>query len=135
MPLVLLPYAKCRLNCRDTQRLWLFHYQRYPDTFGTICWKSVQGKGLRSLPKKTWSIYTHLYFDRISTKDPMKLKFLNETVVWLYGYSQVGKPCVNIQRYMANPNKTVNFLEDIDGIKYCILIDGTMNNIEFLHFF
>ena len=87
-------------------------------------------------------IYTQLYIDYIHQKDPMKIKFFDESGFRLpearlrhYGYAPSGLPCVEIQRYMATPNLTFNFLAGLDGVNYANTIDGATNTIEFLCFF
>ena len=52
-----------------------------------------------------------------------------------YGYSQVGEPCVEVQRYMATPNITLNFLAGVEGVKYANIVEGATNTIEFFRFF
>ena len=69
-------------------------------------------------------VYTQLYIDYVSQKDPMKIKSLDENGFRLpeagvrhYGFSPVEVPCVEVQRYIAFPNITLNFLAGVDGIK------------------
>ena len=52
-----------------------------------------------------------------------------------YGFSPVGVPCVDVQRYMACPNITLNFLAGVDGVKYANTLDGATNTLQFLIFF
>ena len=87
-------------------------------------------------------IYAQLYIDYIHQKDPMKIKFFDESGFRLpeaglrhYEYAPSGLPCVEIQRYMATPNLTLNFPAGLDGVKYANTIDGATNTIEFLRFF
>ena len=87
-------------------------------------------------------IYTQLYLDYVSQKDPNKIKFFDESGFRLpnaglrrYGYSQVGESCVEVQRYMATPNITLNFLAGVEGVKYANIVEGATNTIEFLRFF
>ena len=87
-------------------------------------------------------VYTQLYLDYISTKNPAAVKFFDESGFQLpncghrnYGYSEVGMPCLDIRRYISTANKTLNFLVGIDGMKYANLIDGACDTVEFLRFF
>ena len=92
-------------------------------------------------PTKTL-VYTQLYLDYISTKNPAAVKFFDESGFQLpncghrnYGYSEVGMPCLDIRRYISTANKTLNFLVGIDEMKYANLIDGACDTVEFLRFF
>ena len=49
-----------------------------------------------------------------------------------YGYSQIGAPAVEIQRYASNANFTVNLLNSIFGISH---VNGPSNGLELLNFF
>ncbi|CAB3997076.1 Ankyrin repeat domain-containing 34B [Paramuricea clavata] len=87
-------------------------------------------------------IYTQIYLDYISTKNPAAIKFFDESGFQLpnsghrnYGYSEVGKPCLDIRRYNSTANKTLNFLVGIDGLKYANIIDGACDTLEFLRGF
>ena len=82
-------------------------------------------------------IYTQLYIDYIHQKDPMKFQFFDESGSRLpeAGLRHCGLTCVEILRYMATPNLTLNFLAGLDGVKYANTIDGATNTIEFLRFF
>jgi hypothetical protein len=87
-------------------------------------------------------VYTQLYLDYLSDKDPASVKFFDETGFQLpdsvhrrYGYSPVGEQCVDIRRYISTANMTMNFLAGIDGLKYANIIQGASNSIEFLRFF
>ena len=77
-----------------------------------------------------------------AAKDPRTVKHFDEAGARLpgaglrnYGFSPVGEPCVDIQRYMARPNVTINFLTEVDGMKYNNLLNGATNTIEFLQIF
>ena len=81
-------------------------------------------------------IYTQLYLDHVSATDPRTEKYFDEVGSRLpgaglrnYRFSPVGEPCVDIQRYMARPNVTINFLAGVDGIKYHNLLNGATNTI------
>ena len=52
-----------------------------------------------------------------------------------YRYLQAGEPCVEVQRYMAMSNITLNFLADIEGVNYADVVKGATNMLEFLRFF
>ena len=69
--------------------------------------------------------YCQEFLNYISTVDPFKLKFFDESGVKRpdianpnYGHSSVGKPCVEIFRNMQTPNITLNLLCGADKIMY-----------------
>lgn len=87
-------------------------------------------------------VYTQLYLDYMSGKDPLSVKFFDESGFQLpdsgqrtVGYSPVGEDCLDIRRYLSTANHTLNFLAGADGIKYANIIEGGSNAIEFLQFF
>ena len=70
------------------------------------------------------SVYKQLYIDYVSQKDPTKIKFFDESGfrfpeagLRYYGFSPVRVPCVEVQRYMACPDITLNFLAGVGGVK------------------
>ncbi|KAK2554110.1 hypothetical protein P5673_024460 [Acropora cervicornis] len=74
-------------------------------------------------------VYTQLFLDYLSDKDPSSVKFFDETGFQLpdsghrvYGYSPVA-------------NITLNFLAGVDGLKYANIVQGASNSIEFLRSF
>ena len=77
----------------------------------------------------------------MSQKDPMKIKFqdesgfrLSEAGLWHWGFSSIGVPCVEVQRYMACPDITLNFLAGVNGVKYANTLDAVTNTLQFLRF-
>ena len=65
-------------------------------------------------------VYTQLYLDYLSDKDPSAVKFFDETGFQLpdsghraYGYSPVGEQCIDSRRYLSTANTTLNFLTGI----------------------
>ena len=87
-------------------------------------------------------VYTQLYLDYLSDKDPSSVKFFDETGFQLpdsghrvYGYSPVGEQCFDVRRYLSTANITLNFLAGVDGLKYANIVQGASNSIEFLTFF
>ena len=71
--------------------------------------------------------YCQAFLDYISTIDPRKLKFFDESGLKLpdvanpnYGHSRIGTPCAEIFRNMQTPiaNITLNLLCEADGIMY-----------------
>ena len=87
-------------------------------------------------------VYTQLYLDYLSDKDPSSVKFFDETGFQLpdsghrvYGYSPVGEQCFDVRRYLSTANITLNFLAGVDGLKYANIVQGASNSIEFLRFF
>ena len=74
-------------------------------------------------------VYTQFYIDYVSQKHPLKIKFFEESGFRLpkaglrqYGFSPVGVPCDEVQRYMACPDITFNFLTGVDGVKYANIL-------------
>lgn len=86
--------------------------------------------------------YCQEFVDYISTVDPYKLKFFDESGFKLpdvgnpnYGHSLVGTPCVEIFRNMQTPNITLNLLSGAEGIMYANTVNGASNTVKFLEFF
>ena len=87
-------------------------------------------------------MYTQLYLDYLSDKDPATVKFFDESGSQLpdaghrnFGFSPVGEECVDVRRYLSTANKTLNFLVGLDGVKYANMLEGASNSYEFLRFF
>ena len=87
-------------------------------------------------------VYTQLYLDHLSDKDPASIKFFDETGFQLpdsghrtFGFSPVGEQCIDVRRYLSKANITMNFLAGIDGSKYANIIPGASNSMELLRFF
>ena len=123
------------------------HFLLYQDMFAKTCqaveatrlsgWGSAPVKGLRM---KT--LFTQLFLDYLSDKDPSSVKFFDETGFQLpdsghrvYGYSPVGEQCFDVRRYLSTANITLNFLAGVDGLKYANIVQGASNSIAFLRFF
>ena len=86
--------------------------------------------------------YCQHYVNYISTVDPYKLKFFDESGIKLpdvgrpnYGHSLIGTPAVEIVRYATSPNITLNFMCGVDRILYANTVDGNSNALTFLNFF
>ena len=88
-------------------------------------------------------LYTQLFINYVSSKDPYTLKFFDEAGVRipevgtrLYGDSPVGERCVEVTRKCPSPNHTLNALTSLyDGVAYFSILDGPTNTAEFLNFF
>ena len=88
-------------------------------------------------------LYTQLFMNYVSSKDPYTIKFFDEAGVKipkvgkrLYGHSPVGERCVEIIRKCPSPNYTLNALTSLyDGVAYFNILDGPTNTVEFLNFF
>ena len=88
-------------------------------------------------------MYTQLFIDYLSSKDPRKLKFFDEAGVKLpdvgtrnYGHSPIGTRCVDVVRKCESPNTTLNLLVSLsNGPEYYNLIRGATNTVRFLEFF
>jgi transposase len=87
-------------------------------------------------------LYTQLFVDYLSSKDPWKIKFFDEAGVKLpyvgsrsYGHSPLGMRCVEVVRKCESPNITLNLLASLNGPEYYNLINGPTNTVCFLEFF
>ena len=88
-------------------------------------------------------VYTQLFIDYLSSKDPRKLKFFDEAGVKLpdvgtrsYGHSPIGTRCVEVVRKCEFPNTTLNLLVSLSNRpEYYNLIRGATNTVRFLEFF
>lgn len=87
-------------------------------------------------------VYTQLFINYLSSKDPTKDKFFDEAGIKtpdcgtrLYGNSPVGEPCVEIARKVESPNYTLNLLLSLNGAEYYNITDGPTNTVEFWNFF
>jgi hypothetical protein len=87
-------------------------------------------------------LYTQLFINYLSLKDPRKIKFFDESGVKTpdvgtrrYGHAPVGKRCVEVNRKSESPNLTLNLLVSLNGVEYFNIIDGATNTIQFWNFF
>jgi transposase len=88
-------------------------------------------------------IYSQLFIDYVSSKNPYKLKFFDEAGVKTpdvgtrnYGHAPVGQRCVEIIRKCESPNITLNLLTSLyDGVGYFNLLNGPTDTVKFLEFF
>lgn len=86
--------------------------------------------------------YCQAYLDYISTIDPFRLKFFDETGLKLpnvanpsYGHSLIGTRCVEIFRNVQSPNITLNVLCGLEDIMYANTVRGATDTLKFLQFF
>ena len=87
-------------------------------------------------------VYTQLFVDYLSSKNPRKLKFFDEAGIKLpdvggriYGHNPVGTRCVEVVRKCESLNTTINLLVSLNGPEYYNLINGVTNTLHFLEFF
>ena len=87
-------------------------------------------------------IYTQLFIDYLSSKDPSQIKFFDEAGVKmpnvgtrLYGNVPSGERCVEVTRKMESPNVTLNMLISVQRPEYFTLLDGATDTIRFWDFF
>ena len=87
-------------------------------------------------------LYTQLFIDYLSAKDPNRIKFFDESGLKLpncgtrvYGHAPVGMRCVELVRKRESRNITLNMLVSLNGPEYFNLLDGATNTAEFLNFF
>ena len=81
-------------------------------------------------------IYTQLFINYLSTKDPRKIKFFDEAGVKtpdigtrLYGNAPSGERCVEIAKKTESPNFTLNLLISLNGPEYFNIINGATDTI------
>ena len=85
--------------------------------------------------------YTQAYLDYIYQQDPAKMLFFDESgfkhtdANRRYGHSEIGTPCVEINRMKDRANLTLNLLVGIDGVKYFNFVDGPSDMVYFMNFF
>lgn len=87
-------------------------------------------------------VYTHLFIDYLSAKDPQHIKLFDEAGVKtpvvgtrLYGNSPVGQRCVEVSRKVESPNQTLNLLISLNGPEHCNIINGASHTLEFWNCF
>ena len=87
-------------------------------------------------------MYTQLFINYLSSKDPRKIKFFDEAGVKtpdvgtrLYGNAPSGKRCVEIVRKAEAPNFTLNLLISVNGPEYYNILDGPTDTVTFWDFF
>ncbi len=83
--------------------------------------------------------YTQLYVDYIWTKDPHKLKFMDESAVdesvgqRRYGHSRIGQRAFERTKFDKKTSHTINLLAGLD-IKFCNVLDGASNTDTYIDF-
>ena len=86
-------------------------------------------------------LYTQWFMNYIQQKIVRKLKFCDESgfkvtdTTKTYGHSPSGERCVEIGKYVATPNLTLNFMVSLDGVSYFNFIEGPANTDNFVEFF
>ena len=87
-------------------------------------------------------LYTQLFIDYLSAKNPGRIKFFDESGIKLpnvgtrlYGHSAIGMRSVELVRKRESRNMTLNLLVSLTGPEYFNLVDGATNTVEFLNFF
>ena len=87
-------------------------------------------------------LYTQIFMDYLSSKNPNSLKFFDEAGVKypnvgmrLYGHAPKGERCVEVVKKCESPNATINMIVSLNGTEYYDIIDGASNTYEFLNFF
>ncbi|XP_028397235.1 uncharacterized protein LOC114521047 [Dendronephthya gigantea] len=111
------------------------------DVGGDISLSSIS----RAIKRKLLSGHSYsenLFVNYLSSKDPKKIKFFDESGVKTpdigtrrYGHAPLGQRCVEVIRKMESPNITLNLLVSLDGPMYFNLVEGPTNTIQFLNFF
>jgi hypothetical protein len=87
-------------------------------------------------------IYSQLYINYLSSKDPKRIKFFDEAGVKtpdigtrLCGNAPSGERCVEIARKTESPNFTLNLLISLNGPEYFNILNGATDTIHFFNFF
>ena len=87
-------------------------------------------------------MYTQLFVNYLSSKDPRRIKFFDEAGVKtpdvgtrLYGNAPSGERCVEIVRKAEAPNFTLNLLISVNGPEYYNILDGPTDIVRFWDFF
>ena len=52
-----------------------------------------------------------------------------------YGHSEIGTPCVEVNKMKDRANSTLNLLVGIDGVKYFNFVDRPSDMVYFMNFF
>lgn len=83
-------------------------------------------------------LYTQIFMDYLSSKNPNSLKFFDEAGVKypnvgmrLYGHAPKGERCVEVVKKCESPNATINMIVSLNGAEYYDIIDGASNTYEF----
>jgi transposase len=85
-------------------------------------------------------LYTQAYINFCQTKRTRQIKFMDESGFKLsnlhrvYGHSERGKPCIEVGKYVADRNLTLNLLIGVDCVLYYNFVDGTSNTYTYLNF-
>ena len=86
--------------------------------------------------------YCPAFVDYISTVDPYRLKFFDETGLKLpnvanprYGHSLFGERCVEISRNTQTPNSTLNLLCGLENLLYANTIRRATDTMGFFYSF
>ncbi|KAK3104846.1 hypothetical protein FSP39_011539 [Pinctada imbricata] len=85
--------------------------------------------------------YTQWYLNYIQQKNVRKLKFFDESGFKItdankrYGHSPIGEKCIEIGKYVATPNLTLNFMVSLDGVSYYNFVEGAADTDNFVEFF
>ena len=86
-------------------------------------------------------MYTQLFVNYLSSKDPRRIKFFDEAGVktpdvgtHLYGNAPSGERCVEIVRKAEAPNFTLNLLISVNGPEYYNILNGPTDTVRFLGF-
>lgn len=81
------------------------------------------------------------FLDNIEDVNPMKLHWFDESSVIMttgnrrMGYSAVGEPAIELQKYASNASYTINLLQSSLGVDYFNVIEGASNGLQLLDFF
>ncbi len=83
--------------------------------------------------------YTQIYMDYVWDKNPLKLKFMDESGVEesagqrTYGHGWVGKRAYEVTKFNKRTSKTVNLLVGLE-VKFCNVLDGASNTDTYIDF-
>ena len=80
-------------------------------------------------------MYTQLYLDYLSDKDPATVKLFDESGFQIAGQIAHWWRMRGCSSHLSTANRTLNFLVGLDGVKYANKIEVASNSYEFLSFF
>lgn len=108
---------------------------------GPMSWKRTSNRPTYKLSPENIN-YCQDFLNYMSTVDPYCIKCFDEAGFELpdvanknYGHSNVGVPCIQIDRHIDSPNVTLMYLAGLNGVSFANTYDGATTTLDFLDFF
>ncbi|XP_031570103.1 uncharacterized protein LOC116304502 [Actinia tenebrosa] len=108
---------------------------------GPMSWKRTSNRPTNKFSQENID-YCQDFLTYLSTVDPYRIKCFDEAGFKLpdvanphYGHSNVGVPCIEIERYIDSPNVTLMLLAGMEGVLYANTTEGATTTLDFLDFF